>query len=78
MNSQPFTHIGVLEKEKLVFGDTAPADAFLTGSIKEPPTLQLAASTFGGEITFTVNLRGTARDKEKINGFFKAFLKELP
>jgi Uncharacterized protein containing a NRPS condensation (elongation) domain len=64
-----FTNIGILDKERLRFGETEMTGAYMTGSVKYSPYFQLAISTFDDEATFSVNLYGTASDREKISLF---------
>jgi len=72
-----FTNIGILDPAHLTFGDTPMLSAFMTGSIKYIPYFQLALSTFREEMTFSVNLRGTQKDYDKIERFLTAFDQEL-
>lgn len=72
------TNIGIIQKEKLMFGKFEPSDIFMSGSVKEPPALQLAVSTYDHKLTFTINLRGSDSDKEKMNSFMDLLLQELP
>ena len=60
------TNIGVIDNEKLVFGNLPIVDAFITGSIKYPPYFQLTFTSFNESITFS------------INNFFNILNNELP
>lgn len=71
------TNIGVIQKDKLKFGETEPSNVVMSGSIKEPPALQLAISTYDGKMTFTINLRGSDSDKEKVSYFMDLFISQL-
>lgn len=72
-----FTNIGVLEKNRLVFGSARMTGAVMTGSVKYSPYFQLAVSTFGGEAYFSVNLYGTQADRRKICAILDSFTEEL-
>jgi len=72
-----FTNIGILDPTHLTFGNTTMVSAFMTGSIKYAPYFQLALSTFREEMTFSVNLRGTSNDYEKIDRFLTVLDHEL-
>jgi len=71
------TNIGVIQKDKLKFGEMEPSNVVMSGSIKEPPALQLAISTYDRKMTFSINLRGSGSDKEKIDSFMDLFISEL-
>ena len=71
------TNIGVLDSEKLIFGNSSIEDAFMCGSIKYKPHFQLALTSFKDSITFSVNLYGNPKDKENIEYFFTLLDKEL-
>lgn len=72
------TNIGVLDADRLAFGDLRPYDAFMCGSIKYKPYFQVAVSTFAGEITLSVNLYGNAGDRESVLAFLAEIDAELP
>lgn len=71
------SNIGILDENKLVFGNVKAEDAFMTGAIKYKPYMQLALTTFKKAITFTICIYGTASDRAIIEKFFKLFDKEL-
>jgi Uncharacterized protein containing a NRPS condensation (elongation) domain len=72
------TNIGILEEGKLCFRGTQIESAFMCGSIKYPPYFQLAISSYKESLTLSVNLYGSAKDKEKIKKFFELLDSELP
>lgn len=72
------TNIGVLDSEKLVFGDSLPINAFMCGSIKYRPHFQMAMSSFSNTITFSSNLYGSMQDRNTILHFFSLLDEELP
>jgi NRPS condensation-like uncharacterized protein len=59
------------------FGDLRPYDAYLCGSIKYKPHFQLAMSSYEDELTFSVNLYGSASDRDRILSFFDEIQAEL-
>jgi len=71
------TNIGVIDNSRLVFDDLTVLDAFITGSIKYPPYFQLALTSFDEEITFSINLYGTASDREQAEKFLRILDEEL-
>lgn len=72
-----FTNIGVLDKNRLIFGSAEMTSAFMTGSIKYVPYFQLSISTFNDEAVLCVNLYGTQSDKLLISRFLNYFIAEL-
>lgn len=72
------TNIGILDSERIAFGDRRPRDAFICGSIKHKPYFQLAASAYDGELTLSVNLYGSAADRDRIVAFFDEIDAQLP
>ena len=71
------TNIGIIDKERLSFGDVEVTQAFITGSIKYKPYFQVALSSFGDELTFSINFHGTDADKERIERFLWTLDEEL-
>jgi NRPS condensation-like uncharacterized protein len=72
------TNVGILDSAQIAFGDLRPRDAFLCGSIKYKPYFQLAISSYEGELTLSVNLLGSAGDRDRILSFFDEIDAELP
>jgi len=72
------TNIGILDSGQVSFGDLRPHDAFLCGSIKYKPYFQLAISSYEGELTLSVNLYGSADDRDRILSFLDEIEQELP
>jgi len=72
------TNVGILDSAQIAFGDLRPRDASLCGSIKYKPYFQLAISSYDGELTFSINLLGTACDRNRILSFFDEIEAELP
>jgi NRPS condensation-like uncharacterized protein len=71
------TNIGILEKNKLIFGESVIRDAYMTGSIKYVPNFQVSVTTFDDQATFCVNLYGTEDDRKKVKTFLNDFYSEL-
>ena len=72
------TNVGILDSAQIAFGDLRPRDAFLCGSIKYKPYFQLAISSYEGELTLSINLLGSAGDRDRILSFFDEIDAELP
>lgn len=72
-----FTNIGILDKTRLVFGDIEMLDAYMTGSIKFVPYIQLAVSTFDNQPMLSINLYGTEEDRGAIGRFLEGLIQEL-
>lgn len=71
------TNIGILDKNKLIFGKSVIRDAYMTGSIKYVPNFQVSVTTFDEEATLCVNLYGTEGDRQKVKSFLDDFAEEL-
>lgn len=71
------TNIGVLDSERLLFGESKVTNVIMCGSIKYRPHLQISVSTFNDKMTFCVNLYGSKSDHDKITRFLKAVDNEL-
>ncbi|GFP75673.1 siderophore synthetase [Clostridium fungisolvens] len=72
------TNIGVIDKNKLRFGNTEVEQAFMCGSIKYEPYFQLALSSFDDTIILTVNLFGNKNDQAAVDDFLLQIVDELP
>jgi len=72
------SNIGIIDKERLVFGKIKVTNAFISGSIKYCPLIQLSLSTFDDRITFSFGFHGTSADNEKFTKLLCEFEKELP
>lgn len=71
------TNVGILDRNRLCFGDLHPYDAFLCGSIKYKPHFQLAMSSYEDELTLSTNLYGNVTDRDRIISFFNEIEEEL-
>lgn len=72
-----FTNIGVIDKTKLVFGQTEINEAYIIGSIKYRLHFELSVSTFDDTATFCVHYSGTPSDRIKISQFLDGLVSEL-
>lgn len=72
------TNVGILDSGQVSFGDLRPHGAFLCGSIKYKPYFQLAISSYEDELTLSVNLYGSADDRDRILSFLDEIEEELP
>ncbi|HKM62523.1 MAG TPA: hypothetical protein VJY39_08545 [Acidisphaera sp.] len=72
------TNVGILDSDRIRFGELRPRAAYMCGSIKHKPYFQLAMSSFDGELTLSVNLYGTGGDRERVLSFFDDIEAELP
>ena len=72
------TNVGILDPGAMAFGNLRPNDAFLCGSIKYKPYLQLAMSSYDGQLTLSANLYGSAVDRDRIRSFLDEIEAELP
>lgn len=72
------TNVGILDPGAMAFGNLRPNDAFLCGSIKYKPYLQLAMSSYDGQLTLSANLYGSAVDRDRICSFLDEIEAELP
>jgi NRPS condensation-like uncharacterized protein len=71
------SNLGIIDHKQLSFEGVHITEAFMTGSIKYSPLLQLALSTFDDQITFSVAFHGTLADKGKIQEFLMEIDNEL-
>lgn len=71
------SNIGILKAENLSFAGVSPVYAYLTGSIKYPPYIQLALTTYNDEITFSVASYGTQQDRNLIKLLLRNCVKEM-
>ncbi len=60
------TNLGILDEERLSFGDLAIADAFMVGPVLYPPGFALAFSTFRDALTLTAGYSGGREQGELV------------
>jgi len=63
------TNIGVLDSSRLVFDNSAVANAAMFASIKYRPHFQMSVTSFNDKMTLGVGLYGTREDKANIEKF---------
>jgi len=71
------SNIGIVDEKKFAFDGATMTDAYMTGSVKYPPYMQLALSTFRNTITHTIAVYGTQADHEMFRRFFDFYKDEL-
>jgi len=71
------TNIGILDHKKLKLEGIDIFAAWMCGSIKYRPHIQLAVSTFGEQFTFTSNLYSSKKNANEINDMLTRMEKEL-
>jgi NRPS condensation-like uncharacterized protein len=71
------TNIGILDEERLQFGGVRPQTAWMCGSIKYKPYVQLAVSTYAGAMTLSVSLAGNAGDRSRMQALLDMASEEL-
>ena len=64
------SNIGSIKPADYALGGTLPYDGFYTGAVKGKPYMQLALTTFEGEVTFTIAITGNEEDEKIVNNFF--------
>ncbi|HEY3317379.1 MAG TPA: hypothetical protein VGK50_03035 [Coriobacteriia bacterium] len=77
--TMPFlTNIGVIEDERLVFADAAPAEAVMFGPSARGPSLVATVSTYRGRLSVVMGFCEADLEPEVIGGVLAAFEAELP
>ena len=71
------SNIGSIKPAEYALGDAEPYDGFYTGAVKGKPYMQLALTTFEGEVTFSIAITGNERDEKIVNDFFDVLLKNV-
>ena len=72
------SNIGILDHRRLMFDGVPARSAFMSGSIKYNPYLQLAVSTYRNKITLSIAFHGTPEDRAAIEHFLSQVEHELP
>lgn len=78
--NNPYTgmsNLGLLKEQDFMFNGKSPAYLFLTGAIKSIPYLQLAISTYKGEMTLTIAVKCKDKDEEALTVFIDDVVAEL-
>lgn len=71
------SNIGIIDDKKFAFSGVTAEDVYMTGSVKYPPYMQLALSTFRNVITHTVAVYGTDTDHEMFAKMLAYYSQEL-
>ena len=71
------SNLGLLKEQDFAFDNKTPSDLFLTGAIKSIPYLQLAASTYKGEMTLTIAVKCKDEDEKALTVFIDDIVAEL-
>jgi NRPS condensation-like uncharacterized protein len=72
------TNMGMMDSEKLVFGDVGVRDAYLAGAVNYPPGFQMGFSSFEESLTCSICFCDTEENTRVVERFFDWFEKELP
>lgn len=71
------SNIGKILPEQYKMGTLTLYDGWYTGAIKGKPYMQLAFTTFGQSVTFSIAICGNSDDDKIINKFFDIFEKNI-
>lgn len=72
-----YTNLGIIDRERLRFGNCETETCFVTGSYRRMPDFQLAVSTFNNVCTLNCTLLGNNEWKEKCECILRDIKKEL-
>ncbi|MDF2888281.1 MAG: hypothetical protein K0R23_2666 [Lacrimispora sp.] len=72
-----FTNIGIIDKTQFYFDDLEITNAYMTGSVKYSPYLQLAVSTFDNNPVLSVNLYGSQADRDMVSDLLDKVVLQL-
>ena len=78
--NNPYTgmsNLGLLKEQDFEFNGQTPCDLFITGAIKSIPYLQLAVSTYKGEMTLTIAVKCKDEDEKALTVFIDDVVAEL-
>lgn len=73
-----FTNMGVIDHERLDFGDSAVEAAFLTAGTTFPPFFGMGLSGFRESLTLSAGFCGDAAQHDLVERFFDLIIRELP
>jgi NRPS condensation-like uncharacterized protein len=71
------TNTGIIEKKDLTFANASIKSAFMNGSIKFAPYIQIAFSTYENELTISINQYCTDEDASKIEKMLHSYRTQL-
>lgn len=72
-----YTNLGILEKDKLCFGQAQPTDAYIASAIKQPPYFQITVSSFDGKCTLNSCLYANRQDQHTVLSLLDGICAEL-
>lgn len=58
-----YTNFGVMDAQRLQFGDISLDDLVITGGFRRAPMYQIAAGTFNGQLTLAFNMQGSETEQ---------------
>lgn len=73
-----FSSMGVLDPDRLSFGDVEVTDAFLLGPVAYPPSFCLVATTYRGAMTLGAGTSGGETGRSLIGAVLERMAAELP
>lgn len=65
------SNIGIIKSEYIDLADAPATNAFMTGTVKFKPYMQVACTTFKGNATFTISERCSDKDLETMKAFLE-------
>ena len=71
------SNIGSIKPDEYALGNIRPYDGFYTGAVKGKPYMQLALTTFEGEVTFSIAITGNEKDEKVVQNFFDVMEKNV-
>lgn len=71
------SNIGVLKGEMLSLGDAKLFDAFITGTVKHKPYVQLSSFSLNGTMNLISTVKGSAEDRKLIEAMLDCVLAEV-
>lgn len=72
-----YTNLGILDEERLRFGNHRIDEAFISTAVKKRPYFQLSVSTYQGRCTLTSSLYGTEKDQRFVDDFLSRMVQEI-
>lgn len=72
-----YSNLGVIDDERLVFGNLGVTDAFIATALKRAPSFQMSLSTFRGVCTMTSCLYADVHDAQLADSLLEAVRGEL-
>lgn len=72
------TNTGVLEKERLTFGEIFPEAVFFSAPLSYPPVFATTITTYEEQMTFCAGFSAKSLPREAVKHFFQSMAQELP